>query len=242
MSAGQVEAVGVQSDDFKGGAAKDWIVSGWFTPNYRSLAERFAANLAHYDAPFHLWARQRPTPEWNALAKPSVVLQTMAAYPCKTIILMDVDCIICSDISPITTFAGDVSLTIKARQVRLLRGFQKRITFKTSSRVVVFRPTDGARAFAYDWERLCKASSCADADEANMAWAYLRRPDIRYHHLDPRYAGDEAGNTAAGAVIFHYGAHGRTKGPAVKNLLKKIERRWFRTGRTQIAKRAWRQR
>jgi hypothetical protein len=228
-------------DDLKSCAAGDWIVCGWFTPNYRSLAEKFAANLAQYDAAFHLWAKQMPTPAWNALAKPSVVLQTMDAYPSKTVILMDVDCTICGEIAPITSFTGDVSLTIKARHVRLVRGFQKRITFKTSSRVVVFHPTDGAKAFATDWERLCKASSCADADETNMAWVYLSRPDICYHHLDPRYAGDEVGNTVAGAVISHYGAHGRTKGPALKNFLKNIERRWFRTGRTQVAKRAWRQ-
>jgi hypothetical protein len=221
--------------------ARDWAVCGWFTPDYRPLAEKLAANLAQYDAAFHLWAKPKATPEWNALAKPSVVLQTMDAYPGKTVILMDVDCVIRSDISPITVFAGDVSLTIKARQVRLLRGFQKRITFKTSSRVVVFHPTEGARAFAANWERLCRASLCADADEANMAWVYLSRPDICYHHLDPRFAGDEVGNTVPDAVISHYGAHGRTKGSALKNLLREIERRWFRTGRSQVAKRAWRQ-
>lgn len=228
------------SDDLKSGTIGDWVVCGWFTPDYRTLAEKLAANLARYDAAFHLWAKQKVSPEWNALAKPSVVLQAMDTYPGKTVILMDVDCVVCSDISPIAAFAGDVSLTIKARTVRLLRGFQKRITFKTSSRVVVFHATDGARGFVTDWERLCKTSTRGDADEANMAWVYLSRPDIRYHLLDPRYAGDEAGNAVSDAVISHYGAHGRTKGSALENLLKDIERRWFRTGRSQAAKRAWR--
>ena len=83
---------------------------------------------------------------------------------------------------------------------------------------------EGARAFATEWERLCKTANYG-GDEPSMAWAYLNRPGIAYHHLDPRYAGDEVGNTVPDAVIRHYGAHGRTKGSAVGNLLKDIERR-----------------
>jgi hypothetical protein len=226
--------------DFKGGADGDWLVTGWFTPNYRPLAEKLAANLADCGAPFHLWAKPKAASGWNTWRKPSVVIETMNAYPGKTVILMDTDCIVRGDLAPIADFHGDVSLTVKARRMRVVPGFHKRIVFKTSSRVVVFRPTEGARAFAAEWERLCKAATYG-GDEPSMAWAYLQRPDVSYHNLDPRYAGDEMGNEVSDAVICHYGAHGRTKGSAIGNALKELERRCFRSGRSQASKRAWRQ-
>ncbi|HEY1246405.1 MAG TPA: hypothetical protein VGF29_16390 [Hyphomicrobiaceae bacterium] len=225
--------------DITGGAVGDWLVTGWFTPNYRPLAEKFATNLAQYHAPFHLWAKSKAASGWNTWRKSSVVMETMDAYPGKTIILMDTDCIVRGDLAPMADFAGDVSLTLKARRMRLIQGFHKRLTLKTSSRVVVFRPTAGARAFAQEWERLLQ-SATYEGDEVSMVMAFLRRPDISYYHLDSRFAGDEVGNTVPDAVISHYGAHGRTKSSHLGNALKEIERRYFRSGRSQAAKRAWR--
>jgi hypothetical protein len=226
--------------DIKGGTIGDWLVTGWFTPNYRPLAERLAANLTEYHAPFHLRAKPKAGAGWNTWRKPSVVIETMDAYPGKTVVLMDTDCIVRGDLAPMAEFAGDVSLTVKVRLMRVVPGFHKRIVFKTSSRVVVFRPTDGARAFAAEWERLCKSATYG-GDEPSMAWAYLQRPEVSYHNLDPRYAGDEVGNEVSDAVICHYGAHGRTKSSRLGNALKEIERRYFRRGRSQADKRAWRQ-
>jgi hypothetical protein len=226
--------------DIKGGAQGDWLVTGWFTPSYRPLAEKLAANLAQYNAPFHLWAKPKAASGWNTWRKPSVVIETMDAYPGKAVILMDTDCIVRGDLTPMTEFAGDVSLTVKARRMSVLPRLHKRIVFKTSSRVVVFHPTVGARAFAAEWERLCKAATYG-GDEPSMAWAYLLRPEVSYHNLDPRFAGDEVGSEVPDAVISHYGAHGRTKSSRLGNALKEIERRYFRRGRSQAAKRAWRQ-
>jgi hypothetical protein len=226
--------------DIKGGAQGDWLVTGWFTPNYRPLAEKLAANLTEFNAPFHLWAKSKAASGWNTWRKPSVVIETLDAYPGRTVILMDTDCIVRGDLAPMVDFDGDVSLTLKARHVRLLHGLHKRLTLKTSSRVVVFRPTAGARLFAQEWERLLQ-SSPYEGDEVCMVMAFLRRAEISYCHLDPRFAGDEVGNTVSDAVISHYGAHGRTKSSRLGNALKEIERRCFRRGRSQAAKRAWRQ-
>lgn len=234
------ESLTGMAGDIKGGAPGGWLVTGWFTPNYRPLAEKLAANLAQYNAPLHLWAKPKAPSGWNTWRKPSVVLETMEAYPGKTVILMDTDCLVSGDLTPMTQFAGDVGLTLKARRMRLLEGFHKRLTLKTSSRVVVFRPTEGARAFAQEWERLLK-SAPYEGDEVSMVMAFLRRPDISYCHLDPRFAGDEVGNTVPDAVLAHYGAHGRSKSSRLGNALKEIERRFFRSGRSQAAKRAWRE-
>src|SRR5262245_16514772 len=88
-----------------------WLAVGWFTPDYRPLAERFAANLSEHGAPFHLFARPKIAAGWNTAQKPSVILDAMAQYPDKTLMLMDLDCVVHGDISPVVDIPGDVGIT-----------------------------------------------------------------------------------------------------------------------------------
>lgn len=68
------------SGNLAGGQVGDWLVTAWFMPDYRPLAEAFAANLTEHRAPYHLWAKPS-LGAWNTSRKPSVVLETMATYP-----------------------------------------------------------------------------------------------------------------------------------------------------------------
>jgi hypothetical protein len=221
-------------EDITGGTAGDWLVIGWFTPDYRPLAEEFAANLAKHGAPFHLWARPKLAKGWNTQQKPSVVLQAMDAYPSKTLVLMDVDCTVKGDKAPVAQVAGDVGINLKARQVRRWGRWQRRLAIAASSRVVVFRPTEGARAFAKEWRRLCETAHYG-GDETSMAWAYLVRSDVPYSFLDPLYAGREIAGAlvTGGHVIVHESAHLKASPWSFKETLKAIERRYLRTGRTK---------
>ena len=47
-----------------------------------------------------------------------MVLEAMDAYPGKTVILMDVDCLVRGDIEPVTQIGGDVGIVVIARNVR----------------------------------------------------------------------------------------------------------------------------
>ena len=224
------------SDDIRGGEARDWIVTGWFTPDYRPLAEKLAAGLATHGATHHLWARPKVSTGWNTHNKPAVVLATMDAYPGRAIVLMDVDCIVTGDLSPVADVAGDVGLAIKARP-----GRRSRIVLTLSSRVAVFRPTPAARTFAERWAAAC-ASSCRSDDEWSMAWTFIRHPEIGYAHLDQRYIGRELGsaNQIDGIVIWHDSAHDierRRSSPiaSIRHALKACETRLFRTGATRAA-------
>lgn len=138
------------SGDLIGGQVGDWLVTGWFTPNYRPLAEAFAANLSEHGAPFHLFAKPS-LGAWNTRRKPAVVLEAMDAYPGKTVVLMDVDCRLRGDIEPVTQIGGDVGIVVIARNVRRRRRWAHWLSVECSSRVVVLRPTEGARAFARTW-------------------------------------------------------------------------------------------
>jgi hypothetical protein len=187
-------------------------------------------------APFHLWAKPKLAPGWNTKRKPRIELEAMEAYPGKTLILMDVDCIVKGDLSPAASIATDIGLALKPRQ-----GRKSRVVFTASSRVIIFRPSAGARSFAETWADLCQASPSSN-DEPSLAWAYIERPDVTYTRLDQRYIGREisTANAVDGIVIWHDSAHDPVRrrsswGAAVRHLLKRVEMRYFRTGATRAA-------
>jgi hypothetical protein len=238
----------IDLDDIVGDAPiGDWLVIGWFTPDYRPLAETFSANLAEHGIPFHLFARPKLARGWNTQQKPSVVLDAMDVYPGRILVLMDVDCTCRGSIDALSYIDGDVGINIGARQARKGRAWQKGIIIVASSRVVVFRPTHGACAFVKEWERLCHAggideSRAGGGDETAMAWAYLRCSQVDYAYLHSRYVGQEAGVSAPDAVIVHDSVHDkallRIPGwTGAKAMLRTFERRFLRTGRTKRDKR-----
>jgi hypothetical protein len=238
------------SGDIIGGTPRGWLAIGWFTQDYRPLAERFAANLAEHGVPHHLWARPKIAAGWNTSQKPDVVLGAMDAYPDKTVVLMDLDCIVSGNIAPVVDVAGDVGITVIARNIpgridrRLRVGPDRRwrhqIAVECSSRVVVFRPTPGARAFAGAWKHQV-ATSHVSHDEHCQVWAYLRSSGagVEFSFIDARYSGREIGQLAD-AVIAHDSEHAKIKAArrgGIMDALRTFERRWLRTGRTKARKR-----
>jgi hypothetical protein len=235
----------MRNDDIIGDEPpRDWLAVGWFTPDYRPLAEHFAVNLAEHSVPFHLFAREKLVKDWSTAWKPDCVLHALSLYRGKTVVLMDLDCIIHGDISPVVDVPGDVGICVIARNLpgrldRRWRGGRDRqwrhqIAVECSSRVVVFKPTEGACAFALSWrERV--VTSLFRHDEHSMVWAFLRSAGATsFSYLDARYSGREVGEMP-GAVIEHESAHTKLKAlerGSVRKLLKAIERP-FRSGRTR---------
>jgi hypothetical protein len=214
------------SGDLVGGQVGDWLVIGWFTEDstYRPLAEAFAANLSQHRAPFHLFAKPS-LGAWNTRRKPAVVLEAMDAYPDKTVVLMDVDCRLRGDIEPVTQIGGDVGIVVIARNVRRRRRWAHWLSVECSSRVVVFRPTEGARAFARTWADTIERST-VNHDEHSMAWAYLSSPSVHFDYI----------GRIPDAVIEHDSAHDEARRASrgrFKDLLRELERRLLRTGRTR---------
>ncbi len=227
------DAPGALGDLKRLDSTKAWLVIGWFTPDYRPLAAKLAASLDAHGAPYHLFAKDKVHGGWDVRRKPSIVLDAMAAYPDKTLILMDVDCIVSGDLTPATQISSDLAVSVKARQSPWQRG----VILTLGSRVVVFRPTTAARSFAAEWMRLSEQAKVGTSTEVGMAWAYVLRPDVSYTHLDQRYAGREVGTgyDLDKVVVWHDSEHGKGRGLSIRNALKSIERRWFRAGRTKAA-------
>jgi hypothetical protein len=223
-------------DDIKGGTPDSWLVTGWFTPDYRPLAEKFAANLAEHGVPFHLWALPSAG-VWNTQRKPAVVRDTMLAYPGRTVVLMDVDCIVRANIERVTQISGDVGIIVIARNMRKGKKFQQWLAMECSSRVVVFRPTEKARAFAGTWADTIAISE-VNHDEHSMAWAYLASPSVDFEYIPQEYSAREVG-LLPDAVIVHDSAHAerrRAERGALQMALRSFERRFLRTGQTRSSR------
>jgi hypothetical protein len=212
---------------------RDWLAVGWFTPNYEPFARAFAAGLAKHFVPFHLYAKPAQS-VWSTRSKPIVALEAMDAYPGKTVVLMDVDCIVSGDIAQVADIAGDVGITILARNMRKRKMWQHWIAAEASSRVVILRPIEGARTFLRRWADVIESNGL-NHDEHSMIWAFLTSPDVRFHYIPLTYSGREVGQVA-NPVIAHDSAHHKTHGRAwFKRLLRAMERP-FRTGRTSAEK------
>jgi hypothetical protein len=154
-------------------------------------------------------------------------------YPGKIVVLMDCDCLVQSDISPVASIAGDVGITVLARNVRKGQKWRHWIAAEASSRVAVFRPTNGARSFLRRWADHIERSH-VDHDEHSMIWAFLASPDVSFSYIPQEYSGREVGQLP-GAVIEHDSAHTKQKQrerSAFMGMLREIERRYFRTGKT----------
>lgn len=221
----------------------DWLVIGWFTEDatYRSLAEAFATNLAQHSTPYHLFARRKPEgADWHELIrmKPTILLEAMDTYPSKTLVLMDVDCVVRGDISSMVDIRSDVGITLYVGDVPMQKDLKWKLEIGFSSRVIVLRPTDGTRMFLRAW---IDAIGCGHNEENSAARAVLASLGATsFSYVDDKYSGRETGQID-GAVIEHNSIHDEARrrashGP-IKKWLRNFERRYFRTGRTQRSKR-----
>lgn len=205
-----------------------YIVTGFFTPDakYARLAETFAANLDRLSIPHQLYAVSFDG-GWDRqlMAKPDVVLRCMAAHPGKTVVLMDIDCIVRGDIAPALGAEGDVLLHMRTK----LNG--RRATTWPSSRVVAFKSTPGARVLAAKWLAVCKRAA-EDAspgdtldDERLLMAAISSTPGVLLSILPDAYAAHEIDEIGSDAVIVHQSAHDEVrKAWRLQRALKEIRR------------------
>ena len=192
----------------------DWFVTGFFTPDYRALAERLTKGLDALDVRYHLFAKDKGSTPWRFVTrwKPTIVLQAMDLYPEKTIVLLDVDATVLGDISQMVNFTGDVSVHSNARMKK--RPFiRSRVKVHMSARSMVFKPTPAARKLAENWRRECddpEGIYPKTAAETPLLIAAMRTSGLSLHAMDARWSARETSSARADAVIVHESERART--------------------------------
>jgi hypothetical protein len=161
----------------------------------------------------------------------------MDAHPDKTLVLMDVDCIVRGSIEPVTHIDGDVGIVTMGGNLYNGKKRDLRVKVWCSSRVVVFRPTAGARTFVERWRHQIETSKLKQG-EHSMVWTFLSSQDVRFRYIDETYAGLESDQSPDG-IIVHESAHRpdrrRESNKGIKGLFRMIERP-FRSGKSERRK------
>lgn len=215
-------------DDIKGNLDGDagYVVTGFFTPNYRPVAERLVATLNPLKIPHHFFAVSAA--EWyNAiLLKPVIVMRARALYPGKTIVLMDVDCMVRGAIDDfMQKFRScDVAISINVKPRKLPRNVPMQDRVIAAARVTVWRPTEGADRLLAKWVELCKRGGNHEVgDEGFLTRAISQTPHLIFETLPVEYDGHEVTDIGPEAVIVHL----TTRDLVPRSMLKRAKRALF---------------
>jgi len=198
--------------------AEDYCVIGFFTPNYRPIAERFADNLREHDVPHHLVAYPA-LPSWDAaiLRKPEVLAAFMRAHPDRVHILMDVDCIVRGPLTPLVERTGLDALVT----------FYKRRSMKAaSSRITVWFPTPASHQLVEAWQVKCQTAGIP-CDEVCLTYAIDDVGEgMAIEPVPEGYRGVEKNHRNKTDTVVHWSAHDATRPWArMKKKTKFIRRR-----------------
>jgi hypothetical protein len=128
----------------------------------------------------------------------------MQGFPGRTIILMDIDCDVIGPIYPVLECATDISLFIGVG-IDPRREEGLRVRALPSSRIIVWRPTAGARRLLDTWEALCQEQITSPIlnDEQLLMQAIGATAGLTLTVIDPRYAARNPWDHPPGAVIVH---------------------------------------
>lgn len=189
-----------QDSDIRQTFASDFLVIGFFTPNYEPAARAFAENLAEHRISHHLYARPIVEGDWYSQTrqKPTVLAHARHDYPEENLVFMDVDCRVRGDISDILKTRGDVVMRTKGTA----KGTQRAL--KPTTRVMLLRPTPGSDAFIAGWEATCRSARPGQSAEFMLIHAMSDSSEIySIGTLPIRLAGIELHDALPDAVIVH---------------------------------------
>ena len=186
-------------------ASSDWIVCGFFTPDYRHWAERLAESLKGVSAPYHLLATEKLTGGWerNTMQKPHWVQEAMALHPDQAIIFLDADCIVHGDLSPLARIECDIGAFVGAK-LRKHR-FRDRLKYGVRSGTMLLQRTENTRKLVQAWLDAAKEAGPFDVDQAALMLAMTRVPGLRHVFLDVVWCATE-GDKVSSPVIEHSAA------------------------------------
>ncbi len=186
--------------DIRQSFGSDFLVVGFFTPNYEAAASAFAQSLIEQRISHHLYARPLLEGDWYSQTrqKPSVLALARRDHPNENLIFMDVDCRVRGDISEILNTRGDVAMRTKGTA----KGTQRAL--KPTTRVLLVRPTSGADAFIAGWEASCRRARGGQSAEFMLIHAMSDSPEnYSVGTLPIRLAGIELHDAPPDAVIVH---------------------------------------
>jgi hypothetical protein len=208
----------------------DYIVTGFFTPDYFPLAFALSQNLKEFGISHHLYKREKAEGAWGhqTLQKPSVLKAARKDYPDASLILMDVDCRVRGDISAITQCVGDLALPFGRKPMK------NGTALKPGTRVMLVKPTKAADLALDLWEEKCRLDiQPVENDEIRLQMAIEEGAGRFSISTLPRiFQGYEIRKAQPNDLIIHDSARDEAR---ILGGLRKDLKFWFRNARNTVS-------
>lgn len=188
--------------DFDGDARLNYIVCGWYTPDYADYARGLIDSLDVLCEPHDIVAVDPGEGGWEAqtMRKPRQIMQAMRRHPDKTIIFLDVDCRVVESVSPLSKVSGDIAVHLMAGARS--RGYG-RLFGRTTT--LVLNPTGATRAFVATWCALSEDAPRGQVDQHTFTEAIVRTPGLSVVNLTAEWCAMEKDEIEHPAIV-HAGA------------------------------------
>lgn len=176
----------------------EYVVCGWYTPDYAHWADRLKGSLERFSQPYDLVQVEKPAREcWEqtTLRKAREVLLAMQRNPGKTIVMLDVDCVVAGDLRPLSNLRGDLAFYFHPRRRRSGHA-------KTSVRsgTLVVKPTAEATRFVERWASLSERSRFGDVDQDTLLLA-LETAGVLFEQLDVKWCCTKSDNCESPMIL-----------------------------------------
>lgn len=180
----------------------NYIVCGWYTPDYEMWADKLRANLDDLGEPHDIVEVAPMGGGWeaNTCRKPEQILAAMERHPDETLVFLDVDCSVRRGIGTLANMDGDVAVFMRAR---IGRSGKSRLSIRSGT--LVIRNTPLARLFVEHWRRLSDREPNGSVDQTTLPLAIASVPGLSVAVLDNSYCA-VPGDDVRDPVILHHNA------------------------------------
>ena len=193
------------------------IVCGWYTPDYRKWVDRLVPTLDARSIPHDFVEVPKLPGTWeaNTMAKPKHLLAAMERHPDKVIVLVDVDCTVHGDLTPLAGIEGDIGFSLRGKYRR-----SDGVRFRIQSGTVVVKPTAAARAYVEAWAAAAAEAPWGYVDQDALLVAMGRVPWCSYTVLPVEMCAMPKDKVAAPIIFHDVGAKVRKMTPRRRRLLR----------------------
>ena len=199
----------------------EYIVCGWYTPDYGHWWNVLRPTLEYHGAPHDFTEVNKRAGGWevNTMAKPHQLLAAMDRHPDKVIVFIDVDCVVRAPLAPLADIRADVAFYIRTKRKKTHAKWGS-----IRSGTLIIRPTPHARKFVEAW--IAKGGAFAEVDQNTLMLAMCDVPSCTFEALPVAYCAIPADKVASPIILHDSASAGIAK-------VGKLAKRLYRAGAPQ---------
>lgn len=177
----------------------DYVVCGWYTPDYAIWAVQLRQNLDRLNEPHDFVPVNKSPGGWeaNTMRKATQIRQAMHRNRGKIIVFLDVDCEVMEPLATLADIHGDIAVHMRCK---FGRSGLPRVSVRSGT--MVLRPTLLARTFVDTWADVSARAPKGCVDQRTLPMAMTLIPGLSVNNLDVRYCA-VAGDQVKSPAILH---------------------------------------